>query len=507
LKFSKWMSPLLASAAAVVCAAPRVPQSATLSSDAATVRVVIDSHSVSPIEPGFAGYNVALMDVAFGYRDRRFASQVKRLGPGWLRYPAGTRSEAFDWTTGTSHPSWIDRASLTFSRDVQSDFRTILQRTLEVLEAKGGEHIDDAASLAASAGAQGLIVCVNVFTDTPASARRFSEYVRHHHLRVLGWELGNEPYFNRKLWPTASAYAAAVRPFADAIRAGDSSASIGVSMSDAGFTDHAWDDSLAAFRPRYWDFVIYHHYPTTVHGSPAEMMAALNHVLLHGTTDYLRDEVASRFGSMPVMITEVGPQDGPGPGMSGTIYGGIWSAEYALRMSSVPQVKYFGIHQLVGAAGVGVTHRFVRELIASWSSGHRLQTDSLDFGLFESAQGAAYALAASVIDSSTATYRTRVEGGGRAPLPRHDSASAMFAAAYRLRGQPVVVTTNKGAGEETVAIVVDGRPVQGPFNVITVSAADPSQRNTAGNEAVAARSFVASGLIRVAPYSVVRISW
>ena len=92
-------------------------------------------------------------------------------------------------------------------------------------------------------------------------------------------------------------------------------------------------------------------------------------------------------------------------------------------------------------------------------------------------------------------------------MPRHDSASAMFAAAYRLRGQPVVVTTNKGAGEETVAIVVDGRPVQGPFNVITVSAADPSQRNTAGNEAVAARSFVASGLIRVAPYSVVRISW
>src|SRR5689334_20169805 len=116
---------MLASAAAVVCAAPRVSESATRTSDPATVRVVIDSHSASPVEPGFAGYNVALMDVAFGYRDRRFAAQVKRLAPGWLRYPAGTRSEAFDWTTGASHRSWVDRVSLTFTRDVQSDFQTM----------------------------------------------------------------------------------------------------------------------------------------------------------------------------------------------------------------------------------------------------------------------------------------------------------------------------------------------------------------------------------------------
>jgi len=498
---------MLASAAAVVCAAPRASRSATRTSDPATVHVVIDSHSASPIEPGFAGYNVALMDVAFGYRDRRFAGQVKRLAPGWLRYPAGTRSEAFDWTTGASRRPWVDRVSLTFTRDVQSDFQTMLQRTMKVLDAKGGERIDDAAALAASAGAQGLIVCVNVFTDTPASARRFAEYATQHHLRVLAWELGNEPYFNRRLWPTATSYAAAVRPFADAIRAGDSSAKIGVSMSDAGFTDHAWDDALAAFRPQYWDFVIYHHYPTTVHGSPAEMMEALNHVLLHATTDYVLNEVASRFGSMPVMITEAGPQDGPGPGMAGTMYGGIWSAEYALRMSSIPQVKHFGIHQLVGAAGVGVTHRFVRELIAAWSSGQPLHTVSLDFGMYESAQGAAYALAANVIDSSTAAYQTRTDGGGRAPLPRHESAAALFAMAYQLRGRPVVVATNKGAAKETVSIVMDGRSVQGRFHVVTVSATDPSERNAAGHEKVAARSSVASGLIRVPPYSVVRISW
>jgi hypothetical protein len=479
---------------------------AAQSGAAATAHVVINSRNPSPIEPGFAGYNVALMDVALGYGDRRFAAQVKRLGLGWLRYPAGTRSEAFDWTTGTSHQSWVDRVSRTFTRDVQGYFGKILQRTLEVLAAKGGEHVDDAAALAQSAGAQGLIVCVNVFTDTPESARRFAIYAKQHHIRVLGWELGNEPYFNRGLWRTSSAYAATVRPFADAIRQGDSSAKVGVAMSDAGFADAAWDDSLAAFRPRYWDFVIYHHYPT-VRGSPAEMMAALNRVLLHRTTHYVRDAVKSRFGSMPVMITEVGPQDGPEPGMSGTMYGGIWSAEYALRMSSMPQVKHFGIHQLAGAAGVGVTHGFVRELIAAWSGNRHLNVDTLDFGLYQSAQATAYTLAANVIDSSTSVYETTVDGGGTAPLPHGERTSGLFANAYRIHDRTVVVVTNKGAGKESLSISMDGRPVQARVDVVTVSATDPFARNAAGRETIVPVPSVASGLVRVPPYSVVRMSW
>jgi hypothetical protein len=210
---------------------------------------------------------------------------------------------------------------------------------------------------------------------------------------------------------------------------------------------------------------------------------------------------------MPVMITEVGPQDGPGPGMSGTMYGGIWSAEFAMRMSSLPQVKHFGIHQLVGPAGVGVTHGFVRELVAAWSGGKRLGIDSLDFRLYQSAQGTAYALAANVIDSSTAVYQTSVEGGASAPLPKDDSMPAVFAAAYELRDRTVIVMTNKGAAEETVSISMDGQPVHARFEVVTVSAADPTAKNAAGHEAITPRSFVASGPVRVPPYSVARISW
>ncbi|MFL6229945.1 MAG: hypothetical protein ACJ741_14325 [Pyrinomonadaceae bacterium] len=447
-----------------------------------------------------------MMNVAFGYGDPRFAAQVQRLSPGWLRYPAGTRSEAFDWTTGASHQSWVDSVSLTFAQDVRADFREILQVTLEILAAKGGERLDAAAALARTAGARGLIVCVNVFTDTPESAKRFAAYAKRHRIRILAWELGNEPYFNRVLWATSTAYANAVRPFADAIREADPEAKVGVSMSDAGFADRVWDDSLANFRPRYWDFVIYHHYPT-VGGSPSAEMAALNYVLLRRTTDYVRDEVRRRFGSMPIMITEAGPQDGPEPGMSGTMYGGIWSAEYALRMSSIPQVKHFGLHQLVGPAGVGVTNDHTRDLIAAWRDGGSLNVMPLDFGLYQSAQGTAYALAADVINSAVAVYRTSVKGGGTAPLPDGGTMPAVFAEAYRLRDKTVVVLTNKGGRVEAVAISIDGRPVWAHLHVVTVTAPDPSARNAAGRELIARMPSVASGFITVPPYSVVKISW
>jgi len=481
------------------------PSSAQSKSDA-TVLVSIHSRANTPIEPGFAGYNVAMMSVALGYRDPRWIAQVRRLGPGWLRYPAGTRSEAFDWTTGASHQSWVDTVSRSFSSEVQADFSNTLQDTMEVLAAKGGEHLDEAARLAQAAGARGLIVCVNVFTDTPASAKQFAAYVKRHRIPVLAWELGNEPYFNSKLWPTSTAYASAVRPFADAIREAEPNAKIGVSMSDAGFADRKWDDLLADFRPRYWDFIIYHHYPT-VGGTPGAMIAALNEVLLRRTTDYVRDEVKRRFGPMPVMITEAGPQDGPEPGMSGTMYGGIWSAEYALRLSSLQQVRHFGIHQLVGPAGIGVTDSHISDLIGSWKNQGRLDIATLDFGLYQSAQGTAYSLAATTINSASAVYRTDVQGGGTTPLPDGKTMPAVFAEAYRVGDKTVVALTNKGLRAETVSISIDRRPIRTRFHVVTVSARDPSAKNTTGSELIAPIASLASDFISVPPYSVVRISW
>jgi hypothetical protein len=463
-----------------------------------TVSVLVDTHDVRPLAPGFAGYNVALMSIPLAYTDAHLAAAARRLSPGWLRFPAGTRSEAFDWHSGRSHQSWVDDVSRSFSVADRPFFHDMLQSALVALDAKGGERVDDAAAFAQAVGAEGLIVCVNILSDTPASAGEFARYARAHHIRVLAWELGNEPYFNRGRFATGTMYAAAARPFADAINRADSGAVVAVAMSDAGFQDRAWDDALAAFAPRYWDAVVYHHYPT-VSGTPVQMMAALDSVLADRTTSYVAREVRPRFGAMPVMITEAGPQDGPEPGMSGTLYGGVWSAEYALRVSALRQMSYFGVHQLVGSAGVGV---MIRDSAEVARGGHPRRAS-----FYTSAQGAAYAVAASVINSAHGVYATRVQGGGTVPRAGSGAMPAVYAQAYRRQMRDAVVVTNKGPRDETLTLIIDGRPTVSSMRVVTVTGPSPTATNSLGRVRVAATASTASHVVRIPAYSVVQIVW
>jgi len=150
--------------------------------------VSVSTASPQPLEQGFAGFNVALMDTALRHTNPKLQAFVAKLHPGWLRYPAGARSDAFDWSNGRSRKTWVDRFEGSFL------YAQILDGFL-VLEAKGGETIDDAYALAKNAGAQGLIVCVNVFTDTPESAGRFAAYTKRHGIKALAWQLDTEPTF------------------------------------------------------------------------------------------------------------------------------------------------------------------------------------------------------------------------------------------------------------------------------------------------------------------------
>lgn len=482
---------VLASLAATSGHSRRVPQPSTVS-------VFVNTHDVMPLAPGFAGYNVALMSVPLAYTDQDLAAAARRLSPGWLRFPAGTRSEAFDWRTGRSHQRWVDDVSRSFTVADRPFFHDMLQRALVALDTKGGERVDDADAFARAAGAEGLIICVNIFSDTPASAGEFASYARTHSIRVLAWELGNEPYFNRARFATATTYAAAARPFADAIHHADSAAIVAVAMSDAGFQNRAWDDALAAFVPRYWNAVVYHHYPT-VSGTPVQMMALLDSVLADRTTSYVEREVRPRFGTLPVMITEAGPQDGPEPGMSGTLYGGVWSAEYALRMSTLKQTTYFGVHQLVGPAGVGVV---IGDSAEAARGGH-----PRDVSFYTSAQGAAYAVAASVINSAHGVYDTRVQGGGNVPRAGSGAMPAIYAQAYRRRTGDAVVVTNKGSRDETLTLIIDGRATASPMRVVTVTGPSPTATNGLDHVRVAATTSTASHVVRIPRYSVVQIVW
>src|SRR5690349_12696297 len=80
----------------------------------ATVRISISTSASTPVEPGFAGYNVALMDSGLQPTDSRLVAVVTKLTPGWLKYPAGARTNAFDWSTGQYRKEWVDRFVGTF---------------------------------------------------------------------------------------------------------------------------------------------------------------------------------------------------------------------------------------------------------------------------------------------------------------------------------------------------------------------------------------------------------
>ena len=456
------------------------------------------------IQPGFAGYNVALMTAGISYRNPRLVVAAERMQAGWLRYPAGARAGAFDWRSGMSRQEWVDRFKAT-------SFFSQVQDAFDVLGAKGGETIDDADRLARSIGAKGLIVCVNVFTDTPESAGALAAYAKAHGIRVLAWELGNEPTLFPSFFSDARTYATKMRPFAEAIRAADSTASLALSLAIAGIERVGWDSTLAAFRPRYWDMLAYHQYPR-VRAGPGDLMAALNEVLATETASYVRDRIGGLFGAMPVIVTEVAPGSGngmpPGSGMAGTLYGGIWVAEYAMRLSAVSTVMHVGVHQLLGAGGIGLTDDRIDELITASERGTPLDPDGMDYGLYPGAQGAVYSLAAGTLNSADAVYRTAVTGGGTVPLHSPGGTMpALHAQAYRTRSETTVLITNKGEHTVSVELGVGGSRVAAPLHIVTVTGPSPDARNSLSRILVGPTESTASGRVTLPPFSLTRISW
>ena len=62
------------------------------------VEVSFVTTNSTPLNPGFGGFNNGLK-TAVEYYDTAFQQMAAALSPGWLRFPAGTESEAFDWSS------------------------------------------------------------------------------------------------------------------------------------------------------------------------------------------------------------------------------------------------------------------------------------------------------------------------------------------------------------------------------------------------------------------------
>ena len=148
------------------------------------------------------------------FYDYRLENVAAQLSPGWVRYPSGIFSDAFNWQTGLMVASWA-------SQFQGISFASLLAEGVAWVNGKGGGSFVDGANRANFLGAK-LIVCVNAYTDTPASVGQMAAFAKANRIPVAVWELGNEPYTTgTTFFQSGADYVAKVKPYRDAIKAAD----------------------------------------------------------------------------------------------------------------------------------------------------------------------------------------------------------------------------------------------------------------------------------------------
>jgi hypothetical protein len=484
-----------------------------LESDAqAQIDVVVSFVTTNPtsLNPGFSGFNNGLK-TAVEYYDTNFQQMATALSPGWLRFPAGTESEAFDWSSGQMVQAWIDVLS---KNPYQSN---ILVNALPIVAGKGGSPFSDFAAMAAKVGGAKIIVSVNTYTDTTNSVAAFAQYALSNHIPVAAWELANEPYtwITNGLFTNGADYATQMKPFRDAIKAVESNAVVALFFSDAGNQNIGWDNSLSNYASKYWDAATYHQYISPGKFTNfSDLMALANGNLATNTTSYVSNYLMPRNNAGAIyMITEQDAASGHGGPLNGTLYGGIYSAEYALRMSTIPQVKYVASFQMLSSAGIDVTNNNFRAVDTAYTNGTPINTAGLNFGFFLSAQAAGEAVANGALYRSTQVYATTTTGGPTVPASSNSSVPAVYAQAYQGgNGKHYVVLTNKGASNLLASIKQDGVTLgnanTNKFFETFVTGADPSLTNsTPPPNDVQIQTLTGGNPVTIPPYSVMRLEW
>jgi hypothetical protein len=476
--------------------------------------------NATPLNPGFAGFTTELLGTGVDYGDTNMQRLAAMLSPGWLLFPAGTTGDAFNWSTGLTDTNWVNEIAAATGPD--NNTSNLTATTCGALIGKGGAWFTNFASLAANLSGARIIVCVNAFTDSTNSAGAFAAFALSHHIPVAVWELCNEPYLfqasTNDFFANGTDYANKMLPYRNAIKAADPNAVVAVFFSDPGLAGDAWDNDLAQYPNPYWDAVVYHHYPRLPANAPfAELMALDNGVLFSNTTLYVTNTLMAKSSSNVIFLeTELAPNLGNGDGTqsppTSSLYGGIYAAEYVLRLSTIPRVHFAGSYQLVNGSGVDQTNEFWNTVTRAAADGYITNTIGLPFGYFLSAQGSAEAVAYWALNRSTAVYATSV--GANCPLvPMATNGGpalpAIYAQAYQGgNGKRYVVLTNKGSNAVPVQITQDGAGLTNQFLETFVTGADPSvvNANPPLNNVVI-QTNNATNSVLIPEYSVVRLEW
>lgn len=469
-----------------------------------TAAIDIVTTQATPLNPGFSGFNY---EGAASYEpyDYQFNAVAAQLSPGWIRYPGGIVSDAFDWQTGLMNLSAVPQFAST-------TFESTLTASIAELAGKGGQQFLDVGNEANVLGAQ-IIVDFNGYTDTPESAGQMVAFAKANNIPVAIWELCNEAYFFEPLFfQSGSDYAAQMKPFRDAIKAADPNAVVALFFSDPATQKPKWDSSLAGYSPQYWDAIVYHFYGQQSTGDFAQWMTDENANLYSNTASYITSYVAPlNPPGTKFEISEFNPTGGAlgsSPSLTdGTLYGAIYAAEFIMRMSTVPSLLHVGMHALSSDYGIDANDRHFTDVQNAYNAGTSIDTAVLNYGFFPSAQAQGAAILNGVLRDATQVYATTVTGGATVAATGVGQIPALYAQGYtNTAGYQSVVITNKSATAHQVTVDLNGDAVSGSLPLTFITGTDPSMTNTGTTGiAVPIQTSSSTNPIPVPPYSVVRV--
>jgi uncharacterized protein (TIGR03437 family) len=307
-----------------------------------------------------------------------------------------------------------------------------------------------------------------------------------------------------------------MKPYRDAIKAVDPNAIVAVFVRDPANSSlaNSWNQGVAAYPDKYWDAISFHHYPQQSTGAFAQWMADEAAVLVNRTTSLFPQLTSIGPPGVRFLNTEFDPslprdsQTGAESLTQGTLWGGIYAAEYTMRMSTVPSLLYTGASAFWDKAGVEAATPHTSDVVNAAKQGQTIDTLSLDFGFFTAAQADGVAVLNGVINHATQSNKTTVTGGATVPATGiAGGIPALYAMGYTNgTGGLSVVITNKSATANQVTLRVGGSAPTGTFALQFVSGTDPSVANTASNpNAVVVQTGSSGNPVTVPPYSVMRV--
>jgi hypothetical protein len=503
---------------------------------AAIPYITVETSAPKPLATGFSGFNDANAIHGVEYNDPKFEAMVLPLKPGFIRYPGGSDSLAFDWQTAHENGSWLNLLAPELSTNQWYG----LNRASFLAQAKGGVCFTSTppgtcyssfSELLAYTGANAL-VCVNGYTDTaPNSAGNMVSAAQSAGLNVIEWEIGNEPYAYPLFFATAANYAGFENnPWYQNIVAADPGASVGLfyqgPFSATASSYQTWDSGMASYTPQYWNAVSTHVYPINSTVTTAQEEQQLNSVLGYATDAYVTAYLDPLIGpTTPIYITELSANTLGTAAFQTYLYYGVFLAEYIARMTTVPNVKGVAVQALylgnmyqqgiIRAVDDFETY-LINQVMANSSFSTNTATDpNTQFQFYYSAGGVALQVANLAINSSNAVWPTTVNGNvptvptlpvqgyGGLPIP------AVFAQGYQaIDGSHYVLITNKSGQPMQFAIVVNGSLLEQTVNLTYVSNPSDTAANTATNQnnlQVATSS--SANPITIGPYSVTAVHW